>query len=339
MLDVRAAALPSLRSLTFLEDHREVDVSRYHRCVVLGILGLVLAVVGTAGAIPMPPIRIVLLPFEDRAGFRGNWTLSVDVPALLGEYLEEAASIEAVSMDTVQAALEEKAVEAHKGDDLAAVLGKRVGADLAITGVVDDFNMRRFTAGDPNLLGYKSYTAKIKLIDVQLIRVATGEVLGTFEVAKDSTERPLGMDLFGRPRKQDRAFREIYEVAFGSERFYELLIGQTADRAFLDLSGKIVQAILQRPAVDLSGGSAIVLSVNGEEAYLGIGAEDHVESGDRFPIYKGKTRVGLVQVIQIIGPHLCKAQIIEGEEVMEAGLSIGQARGRAVGKPNPLSEQ
>lgn len=296
---------------------------RYHRDVVLGMLSAAVAV-GTIAAMSTPPIRIALLPFEDHAGFRGNWTLSVDVPTLLGSYIEEAAAVDVVPMDTVRAILQEKAVQAYTGGDRAVVLGKRVRADLVITGVVDDFNMRRFMAGDPNLIGYKSYTAKIKFTEVQLIRVATGKVLGTFEVAKDSTERPLDLDLFGRPRRQDKAFREIYEVEFGSERFYQLLIGQTAHRAFLDLSRQILQVILQRPPVDLSGGTAIVLSVNGEEVYLGIGSEDYVELGDKLPIYKGKIRVGWVQVVQIIGPHLCKAQVMEGAKAMEAGLRIGQ---------------
>lgn len=310
---------------------------RYHN-VLLSILGVVLAV-GAMGAAPTPPIRIALLPFEDHAGFRGNWTLSVDVPALLGEYLEEMAAVAVVPMDTVRATLEEKEGQVHKKGDRAVALGRRVGADLVITGVVDDFNMRRFMAGDPNLLGYKSYTAKIKLTDVQLVRVATGDVLGTFEVEKDSTERPFGLDLFGRPRKQDRAFREIYEVEFGSERFYELLIGQMAHAAFLDLSGQILQVILQRPPVDLSGGSAMVLSINGGEAYLGIGAEDCVELGDKLPIYKGKTRVGWVQITQIVGPHLSKARITEGKEAMEAGLRIGPGWWGTIGRRTHVSEQ
>ena len=37
---------------------------------------------------PLPPLRLALLDFEDRAGFQAEWHLSRDVPDLLGQYLD-----------------------------------------------------------------------------------------------------------------------------------------------------------------------------------------------------------------------------------------------------------
>jgi hypothetical protein len=269
-------------------------------------------------------LRIALLPFEDHAGFQGKWNLAMDVPAMFGQCLSEAAAIRVVPMDSVEAVLHEKDLRKLKGNAHAIRLGRRVGADLVIVGKVEHFGMRRLTAGDPNLIGYKSYTSQIDLRDVQLIKVATEEVVGTFEVSRDSTEHPLGVDLFGRPRRQDREFRELFTVDFGSEHFYELPLGKLATDAFRDLSAQIIQALMERPPVDLSGERAVVLSIEDNEVYLGIGSQNRVEHGDLFPLYSGDTQIALVKVHQILGSHLCKARIVERAGQIEVGSRIGQ---------------
>lgn len=274
------------------------------------------------------PLRLAFLPFVDEAGFQGRWELAREVPDLLGQHLAREGALSVVPMDSVEVVL--RIAKPHRQEERgrALDLGKRLGADLVITGRVQTFGVRRFSAGDPNSIGYKSYRSQIEIADVQLIRVATGEVVETFAVARDSVERPFALDLFGRPRQQDQEFRELFEVEFGSPRFYELPFGQLVDGVFADLSARIVHTLVERPPLDLDDGQALVLAVDAQGVYLGIGSENRVEYGDLLPIYRGEIQIAVVEVDQIIGPRLCKARIVDGKGEIGPGNRIGQRLSR-----------
>ena len=271
-----------------------------------------------------PRLRIALLPFEDRAGFQGKWNLATDVPALLGRYLAGTAPVHIVPMDTVELAGKEMWDDPENIESLAQV-GRDLEADIVIAGRVDRFGMRRFTAGDPNLIGYKTYTSQIELSQVRLIRTASREEVDVLDISRESRERPLGLDLFGRPRQQDREFRELFELEFASDRFFELQLGELTDAVFKDLGTRIIRTLVERPPIDLSGETAMVLSVEDGEVFLGIGSQNQVEHGDRLPIYnRGGGQVALVEVNGVLGSQLCKALIVERDGAIEPGFRIGQ---------------
>ena len=296
-------------------------------CTWVGPNLLVLDVaVATEG--PLPALRLALLDFEDRAGFQAEWHLSRDVPDLLGQYLDADDAVFVIPPEEVEVVQLDKQLKKYYGIDRAVRLGQSLDADVVITGVVEKMGMRRVTVGNPNLAGYKSYSSAIHLSQVQLIRVATGKIVETFETRRDSTEKSYGLDLFGRPRKQDRVFRELFKVDFGSERFFELTFGKLVDVAFRDLSSQMITSLTERPPIDLSGAQAQVLAVEADEVYLGIGILDRVEYGDVLPLYDKEARIALVRVHQIIGPHLCKAEVVEKFGVIDTGLRIGQRLSR-----------
>ena len=277
---------------------------------------------------PLPPLRLALLDFEDRAGFQAEWHLSRDVPDLLGQYLDADDAVSVIPTKEVEAVQLNKQFKKYQGIDRAVRLGLFLDADVVITGIVEKLGMRRVTMGNPNLAGYKSYNSVIHLSQVELIRVATGEIVETFETLRDSTEKSYGLDLFGRPREQDRVFRELFKVDFGSERFFELAFGELVDVAFRDLSSQMITSLIERPPIDLSSEQAQVLAVEDDEVYLGIGILDRVEYGDVLPLYNKDIRIALVRVHQIIGPHLCKAEVVEKFGVIDTGLRIGQRLSR-----------
>ena len=288
------------------------------------VLDVAIAVEG-----PLPTLRLALLDFEDRAGFQAEWHLSRDVPDLLGRYLDADDAVFVIPPEEVEAVQLNKQFKKYHGIDRAVRLGQSLDADVVITGVVEKMGMRRVTVGNPNLAGYKSYNSAIHLSQVQLIRVATGKIVETFETRRDSTEKSYGLDLFGRPRQQDRIFRELFKVDFGSERFFELTFGQFVDVAFRDLSSQMITSLTERPPIDLSGAQAQVLAVEADEVYLGIGILDRVEYGDVLPLYDKEVRIALVRVHQLIGPHLCKAEVVEKFGVIDTGLRIGQRLSRS----------
>ena len=271
------------------------------------------------------PLRIALLPFEDRAGFQGEWNLATDVPALLGRYLSDAAPVQIIQMDTVEAAERETELEDHDYTESVARLGRYLRADIVIVGTVDRFGTRRFTVGDPNLVGYKTYSSQITLSDVRLIKVASEQEVDVFDVSSESEERPIGLDLFGRPRRQDKEFRELFTLEFASDRFFELQLGKLAAEVFGDLSTRIIRTLVEQPLIDLSGESARVLSVDGDEVFLGIGSQNHAEIGDVLAVYDaGGVQVALVEVDEVLGSQLCRARVVERAGSVEVGFDLRQ---------------
>jgi len=285
--------------------------------------GVLLALAWLPGAVAAN-LRIAVLRFEDLAGFQGDWDLGKGVPELLGKELGLRPALSVVPMDSVAAAER----EVGRGDPLergsALEVGRRLHADLVVTGSIAVFGVRRLMLGDPNLAGYKSYRSRVELVDVELIRVATGEGAGTFEVVADSVDRPLELNLFGRPGAADREFRELFEVEFGSERFFELGFGRFVATCVAELSDEITAGLSARRPIDLSGERAEVLAVDGSEVYLGIGSRDFVEPGDLLPLYRGDRRIARVKVSDVVGPHLSKADVVAASDSVTAGLRIGQ---------------
>jgi hypothetical protein len=302
-------------------------VARLPRWIPAIVLGAAFGQGGAEEIVHPPPLSIALLDFEDLAGFQGSWTLARDVPEFLGRYLDGEDAFDVVPPQRVVEIQAHPRLSGLEGRDLAVAAGRLLDADIVIRGVVETFGMRRVTAGDPNLAGYKSYHSRVHIEDVEVIRVATEQVLGTVEASRDSTETPLGLDLFGRPRRQDREFRELFHLDFGSERFYELPLGMAADAVFEELRTEIAAVLIDRPAIDLTSDNAVVLAVDEDGVYLGIGVDDNVEYGDLLPLYRDGLRVALVKVSEVIGPHLSKATIVDGDKV-ETGSRIGQRLSR-----------
>ncbi len=284
---------------------------------------LCLLLAAPCAAQTVPAVRVAVLPFVDKAGFQGDWDLSLDVPMLLVRYLEREPGLQIVEVERVAQVLAQKEIKKLRGDKRVRALAQSVQADAVVLGVVEKFGVRRMMAGDPNLVGYKSYTHTVKIGTVDVLQSVTGQLLATCAVHLDSVESPRELDLFGRPRAQDREFRELFKVVFASPRFFELAFGQLVDRAFSDLSGQITRALVNRPAIVLSE-KAVVLAVEGAEVFLGLGLEDRVHFGDVLPVLRQQQRIALVQVRQVLGPHLSKGIVLQQQEPVKNGLRLGQ---------------
>jgi TolB-like protein len=271
------------------------------------------------------PLHIALLPFEDRAGFQGEWNLATDVPALLGKYLSDVASVHIIAMDTVVAVAKAEKLEDYEYTKNVVQIGRELSADIVIVGTIKRFGTRRRTAGDPNLINYKAYSSRIELTNVRLIRVANEKEVDSFDISDESEEKPLGLDLFGKPRQQDREFRELFKVEFGSERFFELQLGRLVDEVFEDLSKKITRALIERPPIDLSGETAKILSVDDDVVFLGIGSQNYVEYGDVLPVYDEEgAQMALVEVNEVLGSQMSRARVVERAGLIVVGSRLGQ---------------
>jgi hypothetical protein len=277
---------------------------------------------------------IAILPFKDRSKFQGNWKLEEELPMFLGKVLAENPFYRVLPHDSVMAAIH--SVKKFRPENVKQLseIGRQLGADIVITAQIDDFNLARFTVGDPALGGYKSYSGIIDLRTIRLIRVIDSTEVGVVDrVEKRITDRDLGLDLFGRPRQRDTEFFNLDKVVFGSEAFLRTIIGQTTLKTMQDVRTRIEEVLKPPPSIgdQTDGALPIILSVSGDEAYTNIGIEDSISIGDKFAVYlspQEASPVGRIQVITLLGPHLSKAKILHADRSLTPNCVIRSEKGR-----------
>ena len=259
---------------------------------------------------------VAVLPFEDDSGFRdGVWDLVHEVPRMLSSEMEGVTAWRIVPFAVVEEV-------AGAGDppgtdaDLRRI-GGLLRAEVLARGVLLDYNMERLHVGDPLIGGYKSYKG-VSEMEVHLIRVADLTRIGSAHSRQEVIDRGLGLDLLGKPRRQDYQFANLGEMAYGSEEFRGTAIGQATVQSMEELLQKA--APLLRPGVRIESGAAEVLSVSGAEIFISVGSENGVHPGYRFAVFPAAGRHGLdphgriavVEVREIIGTRVSKVTALSG---------------------------
>ena len=269
---------------------------------------------------------IAVLPFADKSGFlKDIWDLGPEMARLVSLEMGIFPDWRVVPFEVVR---EVVTGNGKLKPERAVEWGRMMKADLVALGTIHDFNMGRFSVGDPLLGGYKSYTGTARL-QIQILRVEDGSGLGMVEAARELTDRDLGLDLLGKPREQDLKFTGLREMSFGSQAFRETVLGQ----ATLEAVGELLQKLtgLVRPrALNMGGKVAEILSVYGDDVYINVGSENGLRAGYRFEVLPGAQRVreegadprqqiGVVEVVAVIGARLSSVRFLEGREAIRAG--------------------
>ena len=278
--------------------------------------------------------RIVFMPFYDESGYRGPWQLKYEVPEMIGDMIGGADEyFYIVPMDSVTSAMEKpekknifkrffglfmnkKERQRILTDHEVLSVARRVGGDIVITGVVNDFNFRRWGGGDPMIGGYKSYTAKVQIEQVRVLRVLDGRPLGTVRGEETKNSKGLGLELFGKPRRMDLEFYSLDSLDYGSKRFLSTLMGQTTVEA-LNKVHKELRGIIARPDSNwYSAQKFKILSVETGRAVINAGSADGITPGDKFIVFafESGVRVGKINVITVWSDHVSQAQIIDGQD-------------------------
>ena len=271
---------------------------------------------------------IALLPFVDDSGFRHDWDMEDEVPGLLTTEMEKQPQWRLVPYSVVLDALASTGLHLRStlDDDgrAACDVGELLRADYVGLGTLIDYNFERLQAGDAMLGGYKSFKGTTEL-EVTLLRVRDRTPLDTVNERSEFLDRGLGLDLLGRPRRQDLEFVGLRTMDFGSEEFLKTAIGQATAEAFAAIVDGLDYAI--RPSgVKIEGEGANILSVEGEEIFINIGSKNGVHEGYRFRVLPGRARalnsaldpassVAVIEVVDVIGGRLSRVRKISGKEI------------------------
>ncbi|MCZ6650429.1 MAG: hypothetical protein O7D35_07155 [Acidobacteria bacterium] len=270
--------------------------------------------------------HVAVLPFENPSGFREDvWDIEREMAALLSAEMVSVSRWRVVPFEAVDEAVGERR---NLKPREAVEVGRVLEADVVLLGVVEDYDLKRISVGDPLVGGYKSYTG-VAGLHVQALRVADESRMGTAESDQELTERDVGLDLLGRPRAKDVEFINLKGLAFGSKEFHATMIGQATMAAVEDVIGQLI-ALFRPTELELDGRAAEIISVYGTDVFINIGSESGARAGYRFVVYPGLQRVreqgadaqtplGVIEVRQIVGARLSSVRVLEGLEYLQAG--------------------
>ena len=285
------------------------------------------------GSGPRPDF-VAVVPFVDESGFReGVWNVEYELANMLSAELVAVRNWKIVPFDAVAELAMEWGFASH---EQALAIGRELGADFVIVGLLQDYDMRRLSVGDPLVGGYKSYSA-VAQMRVEIARVDNGSAIGQAETQRNLTDRDVGLDLLGKPREQDLQFASLKEVEFGSEEFRQTLLGQATVEAIGELVHKVVAAFEPEGLV-FKGDAPEVIAVYSEDIYANIGSEHGVRPRLRFFVYPGNERikaeglapeesVALVEVVEIISTRLASLRVIRTTGEIKAGDRLKLAEG------------
>lgn len=285
------------------------------------------------GSGPRPDF-VAVVPFVDESGFReGVWNVEYELANMVSAELVPIRNWKVVPFNAVA----ELALEWGFADhEKALAIGRELGADFVIVGLLQDYDMRRLSVGDPLVGGYKSYSA-VAQMSVEIAQVDDGSAIGKAEALRELTDRDVGLDLLGKPREQDLQFAGLKELAFGSEEFRQTLLGQATVEAVGELVHKVAAAFEPEGLV-FAGDAPEVIAVYSEDIYANIGSEHGVRPRLRFFVYPGNERikaegldpeksVALVEVAEIISTRLASLRVLRTTGEIKAGDRLELAEG------------
>ena len=262
---------------------------------------------------------IAVLPFDDESGFREDvWDLPNELATLLSEEMERSTAWRVVPYGAVAEAVGER--PRRWDDERLRQIGDILEADMLLTGELLDYNMERLSVGDPLVGGYKSYTGLAE-IEVQLTRAADQERIDNAHSEQETVDRGVGLDLLGKPRKQDIQFHSLALMEFGSEQFRGTAVGQATIIAMDEIIQQLTQLV--RPqGIRVSSGTPQILSVFGDEVFINVGSENGVHKGYRFAVYPSREhaegldpdhRIAVVEVEDIIGARVSRVTALSSD--------------------------
>lgn len=287
------------------------------RTCVVGVVALLLHTL--PGSAVQSGDSIVILPFADHSHFPGAWKIRQTIPEHLGALLKQGTDFVVIPMDSAFSLLPEAGRADAITEGHARSIGQALRADLVMTGDIINFSIKRVSVGNPFVAGYSSYTALVE-VETRLLPTVPGSQGSVVEISGRSEVRStdLGLTLLGKPTETRATNMGLNDVPFGGEQFWATIIGKVTLQALSQITDELQG---RSRAVRLSQRDPKVLSLEGEVGFVNLGVEDQIEVGYRFVVYSKRDtqRVGLVQIVAVLAPHLAKIRTLEGGQNIAGG--------------------
>ena len=268
--------------------------------------------------------KILVLPFLDSSGYKGSWDIHNGVPGTLSDSLEHNSFYHIVPGDSALAYLEPDELLGEIGMSRAAAIGSLLGADWVVLGDIEELTMKRFQA-TVNIGGYRSYEG-IVMVNLTLVNAIDGRRGGELSTEGVMDSKRTGITNPAAFVPLDKQYFFLDDLVWNSDTFRESLVGKALAAWARNAADGIAEQIRPPPSLTVKGK---IIVVDGAVAYINIGLANGIRNGDKFAVWDhgreltdpetgavlGRSlpsRVGIVQVEQILNENLSKTRVLEG---------------------------
>lgn len=300
-----------------------------------------------------PVQGFVFLPFQNNSDFQGRWDVGLDVPRFLAAFMKERYRIPTISPVVVKNFFEEQEHDGFALDDIKFwdAVYRQFKVRFLVAGAVEQFEVSRFVTGQPLLGGYEAFkgslTVTFTVFDLERsVQSATAAQIKRGEAAGEFADRSLTLTLFGKQSERTVEYRDLDKIRFGSEDFNRTVIGQACFQASENFALEVESAMpaikawgMTNPDSLLHFGQMLdsislnfkpvtiwgnIVFIEGESAFINLGSEDGVRTGQQFSVYRNLMAqdavagtIGELQVTEVRGPHLSLARIVKGQKSLK----------------------
>ena len=278
---------------------------------------------------------LLLLPFRDLSKYEGPWDIYTELPRGLADSLAGHDFFRIVPTARALTLLSGEEREGKITKGRLILLGRELGADVVITGEIEELSMKRFRATVP-IGGYRSYQGVVT-VNLLAYNVIDGRSVGEYRGDTLLDSKRTGIVNPAAHVPLDREYYFLGEHNWGTDEFKATLVGQSVGKCLQDMAKGLSELITPPPALVVS--EPKIIDIVGSRAYINVGLVAGIRNGDKFGVwdqgralrdpdtdkvlgYAPPRRVGVVQVEQVLAEHLSQVQIIDGEGSIQKSFLI-----------------
>ncbi len=259
-----------------------------------------------------PKKRIAVTKFLNKVrGVYGNWNLGEGFAEMLTTELIKTGRFIVVERQALQDILTEQEL-GQAGivrKETAAKVGRVLGAQIIVRGVVSEFEMKESGGGGGIgiggiTLGLSTSNAHVA-VDIRLIDSTTGQVLDSHNAVGKAESTGVGVGITDG------------DVSFGASGFQKTPLGQATRQAIQDAVRFIISRMEKVPF------TARVIKFSGGKVYINAGSRMNIKPGDRFYAYSRGEELIDPETGLSLGAEETLIGTVEVRDVKEK-FSIGQ---------------
>jgi hypothetical protein len=305
--------------------------------------------------------QMLFVPFENESSYSGAWNLSTEIPDYIAAYFREFHSIDVLSSTVFNSLAAEISENESDYDDLEFIsnIAEKYGIKFVVMGSIKTFDIIRFTAGEPILAGYESFSCEIDC-QIKIYNLVSNSMEYFNDINSKIANRGLGLTLFGKPTEEKIQFYSLNTIRFGGEEFSKTIVGETMFQFCENLSAdiksnskeilkkdthkslkqKITDHKLDSIAIksEVLKGKILTYDNSTGEAFINLGDEDALKQGEELFIYAksdslfdpvsnrflgiSEKRISTIEIIEVRGGKLSLGVVTENRQLVTIGMEI-----------------
>lgn len=284
--------------------------------------------------------QVAFTKFENTSSYEGIWELEYDFPNFISGYLRERFEIQVLSPKLMEDELSNSHIQNFSLHEMLRNLGYK----YLISGKVTKFSISRFTAGEPKLAGYETYSNDIAFT-ISILDLNSQQTIYADAFSNELSDLGVGITIFGRESESKKEFYSLDKMKFGSAEFAHTLIGKNmlalcekfaehSKAHFSELKINDVNLIKDDPNPSPSPfikkivrGEILLIDYETKEVFINLGSSDNLSSGAILSIYSVGDSLFDPSTEQFLGVSDKKVGEVEIVEVRGERFSLGVIRG------------